>query len=246
MQRYFIEAENIHNKEIELPGTVAHHLSRVLRAKPGDEVIVCAEERGTFLTRISHLSALRAQAVIIKTLTEESELGVAVTVAHGIVKREKQEEVVSKISALGASAYWPVEMKRSVVKMKEERLEQRLERLTRISQEAAEQARRTRYLRVSPPRAFSDLLGQSAGFDAALFAYEEAALTNNTLKSVLKSGLKSLLIVIGPEGGFDPKEAEELLAHNFLPVTLGPRILRTELAPVYLLSALAYEVEGRD
>ena len=81
-------------------------------------------------------------------------------------------------------------------------------------------------------------------YDVCLFASTKATLDNPNFKQVLKNkDTKSVLIVVGPEGGISPKEEDLMEQTGFLPITLGTRILRTELAPVYIMSAISYETE---
>lgn len=113
--------------------------------------------------------------------------------------------------------------------------------------EAAEQSHRSEIPDVQAPASFKQLLAMSSDYDACLVAYEEEAKQGekaNFAKALaaLERGQR-LLIVFGPEGGLSEEEISALREHKFVPCSLGPRILRTETAPLYALSAASYHFE---
>lgn len=245
MQRYFIKTEQINNNIITITGNDVHHIKTVMRMNIDDKIIVC-DEFDTYLCKIVFIND-NIEAEIIKKITEDVELDINVTIAHGLVRREKMEEVVRRLVELGCKSYIPVDMRRSVVKHKEINIE----RINKIIKEASEQSQRTKLMNLSYVISFKDLLNQIAHFDLVLFAhtiYKE----NNFLYELLASNeniqkYNNILVIVGPEGGFAEEEVEKLLKQNKVkPIGLGKRILRTETAPLYIMSVLGFLGEKYD
>ena len=244
MQRYFID--NINNSTIDITsgkitisGDDHYHISKVMRMRAADQVYVCFQQ-ATYLASITKIDQTTIYLDIVNQLDENPELSIEVTIAQGIVRREKMEEVIDRVSELGAFAYLPVNMERCNVKLADEKMERKLERLKKIAKEACEQAHRNNLLQVLSPISWKEFLKYSKNFDLCLVAYE-GSLRDDNLRQYLHTTYHNILILVGPEGGISPKEIDDLLASNFKKVTLGPRILRTEVAPVYIMSAIAYE-----
>ncbi len=242
MQRYFINKENVFGNQIIINDSDYHHITKVMRMRLGDKVIVC-DNNDSFLCSISDITDKQVELMIEEKLIENKEIPVSVTIAQGVVRREKMEEVVDKITQLGAVAYLPVMMERCNVKFNDEKLERKLERMNKIAKEASEQSHRTYKLKVEAPIDFKSFIKESSKYDLCLVAYENIS-EDQSLKTVLKEKkYKNILVLVGPEGGISEKELKALLDNKFIPVALGPRILRTEVAPSYIMAAISYELE---
>lgn len=247
MQRYFLENEQFQGENVRLTKDDAHHIMRVMRMKVGDKVIVCNEDQGSFVVEISNFDDDVVIGAIIRSIEVQVELPVSVTIAQGLPKGDKFEWVLQKGTECGATQFIPVKMDRSVVKLDEKKGAKKLERWSKIVKEAAEQAHRQMQPTVHPIINFKDLLKLGPDYDVCLFAYEETAKKGElsqlkeTLKSIMPGAL--ILVLVGPEGGISDEEKELLVEAGFLPCALGPRILRTETAPIYILSAISYEFE---
>lgn len=243
MQRYFVNRKNIHDNKAYIDGDDYFHITKVMRMKKGQRIMVC-DTFQSWLCEIDYFTDDTVVASIIEEIKENKELPLQVTIAHGIVRREKMEEVVDKITQLGANAYIPVAMEYCNVKFRDEKVEHKMERMKKIAKEASEQSHRTRLLEISKPIDFKTLITQNNQFDLCLYAYEVTS-KGKPLKEILRqNSYRNILILIGPEGGISEKEVEFLNKNSFLPISLGPRILRTEVAPCYVLAALSYELEG--
>lgn len=243
MQRYFVNQNNIRNNFVYINGDDYSHITKVMRMKKGDRVIVCNNFQ-SWLCEIDNFTNDTVVAMIIEELHEKKELPLSITIAHGIVRREKMEEVIDKITQLGANYYIPVAMEYCNAKFNDEKLERKLERMNKIAKEASEQSHRTRLLKVNKPIDFKNFITQISQYDLCLYAYEVIS-KGKSLKEILKDKTyHNVLILIGPEGGISKKEVEILNQNAFIPISLGPRILRTEVAPSYILAAISYELEG--
>ena len=243
MQRYFVDPNNIYDNKIVISDSDYHHITKVMRMKEGNSVI-CCDGSNSYKCVISQITTSHVVLEIVEILNEKKELPVKITIAQGIVRREKMEEVIDKITQLGAAFYLPVNMERCNVKFNDEKLERKMERMNKIAKEASEQCHRTSLLEVLKPVTFKEMINLKDQYDLCLYAYEITS-KDKTLKEVLKeNNFKNILIVIGPEGGISDKEVTTMNDNNFIPVSLGPRILRTEVAPTYAMAAISYELEG--
>ncbi|MFJ8514442.1 16S rRNA (uracil(1498)-N(3))-methyltransferase [Lysinibacillus xylanilyticus] len=245
MQRYFIETTI---EEARINGEDARHIERVMRMKEGDKIVVVAQNTA----HICEIVAFEADEVHIQTTGEiipSPELPVHVTVACGLPKGDKLELITQKATELGMFALLPFEAERSIVKWDKKKGAKKQERLQKIAKEAAEQSHRTHIPEIYEPISFKQLLEQVGNFDAVFIADEEDAKAENRtrfaekLKNVNDKKSKSILIIFGPEGGIARKEADALLQAGAQTMSLGPRILRAETAPLYALSAISYEFE---
>ncbi|WP_026692847.1 16S rRNA (uracil(1498)-N(3))-methyltransferase [Peribacillus kribbensis] len=247
MQRYFISNKNISEECVRISGDDFHHLANVLRAKPG-ETIYCVEENGrAALVEITEITNEAIIGNIIEWIDEQKEMPVRVSVASGLPKGDKLDYIIQKGTEMGAFEFIPFIAARSVVKWDEKKASKKTERLQRIAKEAAEQSHRGRIPEVMPPVRLEGLIKKADRFTHKLIAYEEEAKQGE--KSVLSSVLgdiqagESILFIFGPEGGFSEKEIDLLVENGFIACGLGPRILRTETAPLYALSAVSYHTE---
>ena len=245
MQRYFVEKDAITFPYIYITGDDCHHIGMVMRMKPKDKVYISDQER-SFIAEILDIKKEQVTLIIVEELHEEKELPYNVTIAQGLVRREKMEEVIDYITELGAYSYIPVVMSRSIVKVNLEQMEKKNTRYTKIAKEAAEQSHRLKIMKVKNVESWKNFLKCSKDYDLCLYAYEASA-KDDSLKQLLRTKkYQNILVLVGPEGGISEKEVEDLKANNFLPITLGPRILRTQVAPLYVMSALSYEWEGKE
>ena len=247
MQRYFLKNEQFEGGQVWITGEDARHIGRVMRMKAGDTVIVCNEKGECFSSRLEEIGEEMITSQLIAALEKKSELPVEVTIAQGLPKGDKLELVIQKGTEVGAAAFLPVEMSRSVARLDEKKSAKKMQRWQKIAKEAAEQSHRQKVPRVLAPINLKGLLSAAKNYDIRLFAYEETAKSGEMaqLKKTLATVAphQRILFLVGPEGGISPEEADSLLAAGFLPCALGPRILRTETAPLYILSAISYALE---
>ena len=134
-------------------------------------------------------------------------------------------------------------MTRSVVKHKEINID----RLNKIIKEASEQSQRNKLMKISEVINFNDLLKSIESYDLVLFAHTLYKDQVNLFNELKNNKAKNVLVIVGPEGGFDDKEVDKLVKFNNLkPISLGKRILRTETAPLYIMSVLGFIGEQYD
>ena len=175
--------------------------------------ILIGNNKKVFLAKINEITKSYVTYEIIEEKIGNTELPVFISIYQGYPKGDKLDDIIKHSTELGVSEIIPTLMKRSVFKLEEKKKDSKLTRFRKIAKEAAEQSER-----LIIPKIPDIIIKQ------------------------LKENDK-VAIVIGPEGGIDETELNYLLSQGFIPASLGPRILRTETAPLYALSAISYELE---
>lgn len=247
MQRYFIAEKYSEGNLPPLTGEVYHHIAHVMRLTEGKQIYAVFSDQVSILAEITDISDAE---IYIRELSKEKmdkELPVQVTIAGGYPKGDKLEWIIQKGTELGAHSFIGFPALASVVKWDKKKLEKKHQRFEKIAREAAEQSHRQWCPKI---QLFADqrkLLAVMKDYDVILIAYEEAAKENeraNLAKALenVKPG-ERLLAVFGPEGGLAPEEVRQFQENGGILCGLGPRILRTETAPLYLLSAVSYALE---
>lgn len=241
MQRYFINNKesfiDLSSNLLIIRGDDAHHIINVMRMSVGDKIYACFNNL-TYIACISELSKHDVTLDIIEEIHEDKELDCIVTIAQGMVRKEKMEEVIDHITEMGASFYLPVMMKRSNVKVNEEKSDKKLIRYNKIAKEAAEQSHRTKTLEVLPMVSFKDFIKMSKQYDLCLVCHVDS--TNPLYIGDVIKDETNILVLVGPEGGIDESEIKELKLNGFKMVSLGKRVLRTEVAPSYIMSVIDF------
>lgn len=246
MQRYFVKQRAKDNRFI-IEEEDRHHICKVMRMAAGDEIICVNPDNKSAICRITEITDEQVIAEVVQWKDEISELPIKVIIASGLPKGDKLEWIIQKSTELGAHEFLPFTARRSVVKWDDKKAAKKVDRWQKIAKEAAEQSHRSLLPNVASPLSFKALLGKSKEYDYKLVAFEEESRNSET--SVFSSTLKkmkpedSLLLVFGPEGGFTDGEIQEMQEFGFSPCGLGPRILRTETAPLYALGAISYHFE---
>ncbi|TCI22125.1 16S rRNA (uracil(1498)-N(3))-methyltransferase [Exiguobacterium sp. SL-9] len=246
MQRYFLPRESFVNDTVTLPANVVHHIGTVLRETPGYRMVLLDGTGLEYEAEVMMLEKKTGTARVLERRQATTELPIDVTLAYALPKGDKVELVAQKGTELGMHHFWVFESKRSVAKWDTKKALKKIERLQKIMQEAAEQS----YRAVVPmcqhitPRELADRID---AFDAVVIAYEEEAKQGEkaafaTVLQALQPGSK-LLLIVGPEGGFDDQEVNEWTERGAKPCAFGPRILRSETAPLYALAAVSYALE---
>ncbi|MBS4194735.1 16S rRNA (uracil(1498)-N(3))-methyltransferase [Lederbergia citri] len=247
MQRYFLNETYNDQKSISISGDDFHHISRVMRMKEDDMFWVVFKDGKAATVKISQILDSFLEADIIDFENVDKELPIFIAIASGLPKGDKLEWIIQKGTELGASEFIPFIATRSVVKWESKKESKKLERWNKIAKEAAEQAHRQLLPVVHRPHTLNEMIQYSHQFDWKIVAYEEAAKEgeNSNLVRILQSvkPKDKILIVFGPEGGITVPEKDQLTSHGFEICGLGPRILRTETAPLYALTAISYQFE---
>ncbi len=235
MQRYFAK-EKIENTFI-LEDLDYHHIKNVMRMKEKEEIEIVIDG-------ILYLACVKniigdISVELLKELPFKQDKEVQKTICIPYLKEQKMDLILQKATELGVDEIILIPLERSIIKNKEEKENKKLERWTRIVKEASEQSKRLHIPKIIPLKDLESLKNLR-GLKLICIAQREC----KSIKKVVKTGVEcdKISMVVGPEGGFSPKEEELFLQMGFIPVHLGKRILRTETVPLYLLSILNYEL----
>jgi 16S rRNA (uracil1498-N3)-methyltransferase len=247
MQRYFVEQRQNEQGDFIITDDNARHITKVMRMTVGNEIIV-VHNNEAYICEILAIGQEVSVRPTGKTIPSP-EMPIQVTIACGLPKGDKLELIAQKGTELGMYALLPFSAERSIVKWDEKKSKKNQERLQKIAQEAAEQSHRTHIPEIYFPNSFKQLVHKFAEFDAIFIADEEdAKLAERTkfadkLKQVAAKNATNILCIFGPEGGISRQESKAMLDAGAQTMSLGPRILRAETAPLYALSAISYEFE---
>ncbi len=233
MQRYF--SNNKDNDIYTLNNDDSYHISKVMRMQINDLVEI-VDSGSTFICKIISFNPVKAE--IIEKINENNELDKKIIVVQSLVNETKMDLILQKCCELGMHAFYPYKAKNSVVK-ENDKIDKKIIRWQRIVKEASEQSKRNIIPEV---REILDLKGLCK-LDADLKILLSVNELSKNLKNVLQDNrmCDTIIIVVGPEGGFDDLEENELINNGFIRTSLGKRVLRTETASVVALSMINYE-----
>lgn len=237
MARFFMAGTNIAGGMAIMKGRDAEHV-RVLRLRPGEDMIIC-DGRGTdYKCRLVKADKEQVEAEVVEVVRCPAEPSVKVSVLCGLPKGDKTDYIIQKSVEAGAEEILFFTSARCVAKP--ETPEKKLERWQRIAEEAAKQSGRGIIPRVSWAGDFAGALDAAVKKDLGLFMYETGE--REALNAVLEvnPGSKTAAVMTGPEGGFEPFEADLARIAGLHICSMGERILRCETAPVVALTAIMY------
>lgn len=242
MHRFFI------SKPVKLEDRVViidaendvNHIVRALRVTVGEKLEVCDINGKEFVVEVDKMDEVVSTTIIRENLvSRESHL--KIDLYQGLAKGSKMETIIQKSVELGVHKIVPLMTKRAIVKLDDKSASKKIDRWQKIADEAGKQSKRSMIPiveKILHIKNFKDVVSE---YDLVLVAYELES--DGHLKQVLKStNAQKVAILIGPEGGFDSDEIDNLLTLGVKSISLGPRILRTETAGPMLLSILQYEL----
>ncbi len=234
MQRYFVEKKN--NNKFILNKEDSYHITRVMRMKIGEKIEIVSSKK-THICSITVLEPL-VEAEIQETLKENNELNCSVTLVQSLVKEQKMDYILQKATELGVSEIIPLITTRSVVKMDKKEIK-KIERWQKIVKEASEQSKRNQIPTIKNLVTISEL-SKITGYDVKLLCTVRENTKN--IKNLLSNSIEGakMIVVVGPEGGFTEQEEEQLIKGGFETVSLGSSVLRTETAPLFIMSVVRY------
>jgi 16S rRNA (uracil1498-N3)-methyltransferase len=237
-RRFFVEGTHEVGSVVEVGGSDAHKITRVLRLQAGDRIEIVDSAATAFVASIDATGTIvRARLLEIAGERAATNAALILDVAQAVPKAKRMEFVVEKGTELGANAFLPFYCERSVGR---DVGAEKLARWQRLARSSAQQSGRREIPRIEAPRHFDALLERFAAYDAVFFAWELAPaipLRESLLAAIPASG--HALVVVGPEGGFTHDEAEAAARHGAALLSLGPRILRTDTAAVALLAVIS-------
>ncbi len=232
MYNFFVSEENRREDLFFITGGDYNHMKNVLRMRTGETVLV-SHSGITSLCRLLGYEDDAAAVEIVEETYRNTELPVEIFLFQGLPKSDKLELIIQKAVELGVSEIVPVEMHRSIIKLDEKKKSAKRERWQAIAESAAKQSKRSVIPTVSEVLSFQAAMEKMKEMDLLLVPYE-----NENGMSALRGALQKIQrgmqigILIGPEGGFEPREAEDAVRAGGMCISLGQRILRTETAAI--------------
>ena len=241
--RFLVERKNIRPPFAWLEGGEHHHLGKVLRGKPGRLVWLMDETGQTYRAEVVDVDAARIRLRILDEEPPARRDRVTITLAQALLKAKKMDLVVQKATELGADIFIPVITERSIVRI-EGGGEHKAERWRRIAREAAKQSRRSLAPEVLAPLRFRDFLARGAANRKLILTENEGRVLREIILSgageAALGGSPTVLLVVGPEGGWTGEEEAESRAAGFEAASLGTQPLRSETAALAALAIISH------
>lgn len=235
MPRFHVPQPLAAGQQLELPADVAHHIN-VVRMEPGDTLTLFNGDGGEYTAVLTEVQKKKAWAELKVFDPREAELPFAVTLAQALPEGSKMDWIIEKAVELGVAGIQPLAARRCVVRLSAERAEKKLEHWNGIVVSASEQCGRNRLASVAAPLEFRDWIAQQD-------LHKRVILTPRATESLADwarhQPAQALSIMVGPEGGFSDEEEAEALRHGAQPLSIGPRVLRTETAALAAVSILS-------
>lgn len=230
MQRYFIK-----NKDMLLEESDIRHIKKVMRMNINDKIEVVYNNK-LHICEITSLEPFNIK--VIEKLDEDKKTKIELTVAVALVKEQKMDLMLQKLTELGVSRIIPVSMERSIVKLDKERFNKKKVRWESICKEASEQSKRTNIPIIEDIKSIKDLTKEDADLKLVASTKEKEKLLNYYLQSI--EDCAKIIMVIGPEGGISDKEEDILVSNGYNRVSFGNLIFRVETATIYVASIINY------
>ena len=233
MQRFFVPIDAIAGTAVTFSGDQAHQMARVLRLRPGDQVIALDGAGLQHTVTLTAVAQDAAAGAIVGTEPATGEPKVRITLYQALLKGDRWDYVLQKGTEAGIARFVPVISRRCIAQPEGPARRRRWER---IVTEAAEQSERGVAPAIAEPLPLAEALQQARGL--RLFAYERGVTPLRT--AIARRRPAEVSLFVGPEGGFERQEAEAATAAGIQVSSVGPRILRAETAGPALAFAILY------
>lgn len=239
MRRFYIDPRQISGDTVELTEDESRHLCTVLRLEPGDEIELVDGSGYAYSARIRSTSGSRVQAVVKAGFRPATESALKLTLAMGFLKEKKMDLLVRHLTELGITRFQPLWTERAIARPPQNRLDSRMDRWQSIAREAVKQSRRALVPEIARPVSYDEVLHSARPSQTKIIFWENA---RQSITGSLdpEQGSRDALVMIGPEGGFSEKEGRAAIDCGFIPVLLGPRILRAETAAITACALLQF------
>jgi 16S rRNA (uracil1498-N3)-methyltransferase len=235
--RIFTDHELAVDQEITLSQDTSRHLISVLRVQAGAQLILFNGDGSEYSAHILATAPKKAIVQIDGVSRGISPSPLAIILAIGMSKGDRMDWVIQKAVELGVTKVVPLFTERSEIKLTKERAAKKTRHWQKIVQSACEQSGQNLIPEIDLPNTFQQALCIAASHKFILDPLAKHSLIGELTRHT-EPPPQSTLIISGPEGGFSPEEIKQAEHNVVLPVSMGPRILRTETAPVAALSLL--------
>ena len=239
MKRIFLE--NVTGEVVTIEGGDANHLARSLRARRGDKITAVD---GAGNCAVMELIDFDKEKIMARRVSKVEKISVErkIILADCLPKQNRFDNIIEKATELGVEKIFPLISERTIARPGGARIQSKLERWKKIAKEAAAQCARDTIPEIENIRGLDDWLKEIYPLEddtLLLFCWEEEKDT--TVRKILSAWKKNIIVLIGPEGGFSPREAQAIKSFGGVSVTLGKRILKTDTAAISVLAMINYE-----
>jgi len=245
MHRFYCPAQDISLATITLsdPNQI-HHVRDVLRLETGSEIIIFDDRKNEYLAVIEKIQKRNITCQIkAQNRPGGPEKRLKISVACAIPKKAKIDDIVDKLTQLGADRIIPLETERVIVKIEGQKRNSRLERWKKITLNACRQSQRKELPIVESIKSMDELLENISSYDLKLIFTLQGS--RKSLKEVLRQAkFKNILLLIGPEGDFSPREFNSAVKKGCIPVCLGELVLRVDTACLAATSFIRLHANG--
>ena len=238
MQRYFIDKNDINEFKITITNQDVHHMKDVMRFKVNDKVIINTYDGLVYLANITTIDKKSVSLELIEEI-ESKYQPLPLDLGVSLIKKDNFELILQKTTELGVKKIIPLSTERSVIKV--DSFDKKSIRYHTILKEASEQSERTILPVMGEYTFLKNLNFNDYKYKLVCFAREDSLNIKKELESI-KQG-EQVLVLIGPEGDFTPKEMDFLISQGFKSVSLGKTILRSETAAIYVTSLIRFLLE---
>jgi 16S rRNA (uracil1498-N3)-methyltransferase len=242
MRRFFVEEIPSPGETLVIKGSEARHIIRVLRMRVGDSLILMDRKGARFQSRIESVRGQEVSVLLEQSIPAPSESPAEIILCQALLKARAMDFVIEKASELGVHQILPFASQRTVVRADHDQPSTRIRHWREIAVNASKQSNRARPPEVALPCALPALIEQWQDERALKVILWEDEKSQD-LKALLRGSapLKTIVGIIGPEGGFSVEEVDRVRQGGFSSVSLGHRVLRAETAAITFLSILQYE-----
>ena len=238
MSTFFVNPDAITPSTIRITGDLLHHLRDSLRLRPGDSLALNDGCGTRYRVEVTHVTSQAIDSRIIDRQTEPTHKTSPIVLGQSLIKGDKMDWVIQKATELGVAAIAPIHSTHSVIKPNPERLEHQRSRWERIARDAAQQSERWTIPTLADPVDLAGICLQYASAPLKGMLVERSNGPSLSAIPLPSDRQRPIVLLIGPEGGWAPEEQRLAQEQGFLPLALGPRILRAETAAIAALSIL--------
>jgi len=242
--RFFIKKSDIHSSTLLLYGDEHHHLSRVARIKPEEKVWLFDEQGANYLAKVEEIRKDLTRLSILQTL-DKNKPKIKITLAQALLKSKKMDLIIQKSTELAVTDIIPVITARTIVKV-EEKIQKKIERWKKIALEAVKQSQRSFLPSISPPMPIEKLVEGRREEKKLLLSenrgkyLRDILIENSCSELKMRKPPSSVLILVGPEGGWTDEEEKFILDNGYEAVSLGGQTLRAETAALCSLVLISH------
>jgi 16S rRNA (uracil1498-N3)-methyltransferase len=240
MKRFFVTPEEISEPGGSIRGSQVNHIRNVLRMKPGEHAILLDGSGYEYEVAFTLLTPDHVDFAILKKTRANYESPIRLMVAQAFLKDKKMDFLVRHLTEMGMCTWIPLFTEHAVPRLDGNKITTRVKRWQTISSEAVKQCRRTIVPEICTPLPFRKWIAAGPEADLKLAFWEKETVPLKAVAPEKSPSLRSVLVLIGPEGGFSDAEMDLARSAGFLTASIGPRILKAETAAVAICALAQY------